>query len=265
MMQQEKTVTFSLSHTRSLLMQQKLSNATFINKQNGRLMFAGTEYCIIDSNFRNWITAEQLKLASVCGTVYGREVILINPYCGNLAALLAAYIANIPVKNLKQDINDAENINYLLTHITVFIGQLLKPDTAVVQEIIDHYKTKSDHCLEIDNKFTPCIDLEIFLAKKIGVCRHHAVICCLLVASVINSGYLPPGEIILERTNLVDNAHATVHYVSNNVQWCLDPMKLFNQTTAHLAVTHSALSNAEELAPTLPLNFDNTPSSSQAC
>ena len=77
---------------------------------------------------------------------------------------------------------------------------------------------------------------------------------------------LPAGQIILERTNLLNSAHACMHYVSNNKHWIIDPTKCLNLATANTAVT--LVDNSEQertLTPTQPLTPEHTSPASQSC
>lgn len=262
-MQKNDEVTLTLSRARSFYMRQTLFS---INIKTDVLTVDGNEYRIINSEFRNWISADQQKLASIGGKVFGREILLINPYIGNVAAAIKNYRYLALNKHLLKHNYTDEDISHVLTDLSDYVSQLLKPDAAAVQSIIDTYKKNPSQCLKSSNDMAPYIDLEIFLAAKVGVCRHYAVFCCLVAAYLSYKNWLPAGQIILERTNLLNSAHACMHYVWNNNHWIIDPTKCLSQSTTHLAVTLVGHPQPEEqLPPTQPLSQEILPLSSQNC
>lgn len=262
-MQNGDEITLNLSRERSNLMRLTLFA---MNIKTDRLTFAGNEFFIIDSCFRNWITSDCYQLASIGGKVFGREILLINPYQGKVAEILKAYRYSLYQKQLIHIKPNEQQITRLLSDISIYVSQLLQPNADAVQRIIDKHKNNPAQCLSSGQQITPYIDFEIFLDENVGVCRHYAVLCCLVAAHLMNKNNLPAGQIILERTNLLNSAHACMHYVSNNKHWVIDPTKCLNRNTAHTAVT---LINPdkppEELTPTLPISPDITPPSSQSC
>lgn len=262
-MKNDEEMTLPLSRERSNLMRQTLF---LMNLKTDRLSYAGKEYCIIDSDFRNWFSTNRYNLASIGGKVFGREILLINPYQGEIAKTLKAYRYSLLQKQLIHSVMQEHHITHLLSDICIYVSQLLRPNAEAVQRIIDTYKKNPAQCLLSGQQFAPYIDFEIFLAEKVGVCRHYAVLCCLVAAYLMNKNILPAGQIILERSNLVNSAHACMHYVSNNKNWVVDPTKCLNQNTAQLAVTLIDLvKQTESLTPTQPISPENTPSSSQYC
>jgi hypothetical protein len=263
-MQQNDDVILTLSRARSFIMRQTLS---LMNISANTLTFAGNEYRIIDSDFRNWISADKQKLASIGGKVFGREILLINPYEGNVATLLNNYRLSLLHKHLMSQEYTPQYISNILEDICIYVSQLLNPNAAAVQKIIDTHKINPAQCLISNNNSVPYIDLEIFLAEKVGVCRHYAVLCCLISGYIMSKNILPSGQIILERSNLLNSAHACMHFVNNNNHWIIDPTKCLNRATANNAVTlidHQKFDKPS--TPTQPLTPpDNSSPASQSC
>lgn len=203
---------------RSLMMYDTLKKEL----KDGSLMIGGRKFIPVDSTTTNFMG----PMASLGGSILGREIILLNYLPEQLAAYqsilelkYAHLLTELKTFTSPQD-DKSDTTEDFLKQIKKYVQTYIFPLdnkgnlVALVEEDILQYKKENP---ELHIKEAPFIPIEYFIHKKHGVCRHHAIVTAYLIDRLIRENKMPlRGNIHVVRGELPQAPHAWVVFRSYN-------------------------------------------------
>lgn len=143
----------------------------------------------------------------------------------NAAMAPNANMANM-AKIKEESLSEEARIQQILNDINAFSSHCLNnPDDLglistddKIKELIDDYKSRGDTIDIGGNDIRAAIPLYAFIKKQCGVCRHHDLICGIVIADLVKKGLLPHGQVRQFRSN----NHTVITYIQDGRIWVLD-------------------------------------------
>jgi hypothetical protein len=193
-------------NARTIAMHNRLKDTNF----NGDFLeIAGSKlFKVVDSNIDNFVDK---PLVSV-GSSKDREMVLFDPTQSPL--LQQAYEKFVEAM---QEVPSPSDANSFSKEIIKFMRKDVFSEKNDVQQRVDQFVASSDSTgIRCDG--SPCIPIDKFIEKKIGVCRHHSLVAAYFLDRYMqeNPGKLSfKGKIQIMRDNVINGAHAWLTLVTD--------------------------------------------------
>jgi hypothetical protein len=174
---------------KSFEMFQQLDNHLLLNydAEEEILRHRGIDYCVLKGAEKDF---SQTPIICIGSSPLGREFISLNPFDSPLLdqkyrELLISFPETNPLRHLLHFVEEE-----------VFDCALSTEETVSV--LIDHWahsseRDRSDFAETASEALHPVIPLDFFIEKKIGVCRHHALITAYFLDRLSKEGKIPSG------------------------------------------------------------------------
>lgn len=209
----------------------RLSEEVFIKARNpqGNLAFINTTLVVNSGVWRQMDSsvteADVGRFAcmgfsttrEVCTVDYEKSTVIQNVY-GKLKEKIEKIHEDFSSKK-DLDLKGLEEI-VLLTIQQEIIDTFDKTDDSNETTIVEAAKEKSTDYVTIDGQKIPLISLDVFIEKRIGICRHRAMLFSVLASRLKKDGLLL-GEVRMVRDIVKGGAHAWNLYCSPITE--LDP------------------------------------------
>jgi hypothetical protein len=164
---------------RSIQMRSFLSN--FPNYQFGQIVIDGKHYVPLTGNVPHISTKPVIS----CGSTINRELTVLDP---ENSALLNKHYKHINklLCRLKRETKNGFTEKMVVDLVSSYTNQIIFPRNSNsiqnVENIITNWTGKTIAFSNgISERQIPVIPIDEFIKKKIGVCRHHALVVCYIL------------------------------------------------------------------------------------
>lgn len=222
----EDEISFSSDSLRTVQMKSNLSFSPNYNPAYNTFEFNEKSFFVVSSKTKNFFSYPTAS----CGSSDKREVALLDP---NNSPLLTQHFQALSKQLLGKEQDEIFIVNTVLAYVrnAIFPTHSLPDLESQVAAFIDEkrHNTSAAHTCILNSRI-PVISIDEFIGKRIGVCRHHALVTAYLLDGLtkcISTSTQKPflsGNVKFIRGNVPGGAHAWVNFVSKNRKMHIDTL-----------------------------------------